>query len=303
MIWGVGGFFGGRLAHAGYDVGFIARGEHLAAMRATGLTITNEPQGDIHVRDVRATDDPAALGLVDIVILSVKLWDTEAAARAIRPIVGPGTGIVSLQNGVTADDILRREFGSAAVMGGLAYCATRISAPGTIAQTGTLQQVTVGEYDGLPSPRADFLRGALSHSGVKADLSSDVRRAKWEKYVFLVGMSGTTATMRSPIGPIRTNPQARGYLLELMRETVAVGRALGVGLSPDYAEDRLAFADRLPPSMTSSMQSDLERGGRLELPWLSGTVVELGRATGVPTPANRAVSDILALYAAGNRGA
>jgi len=141
---GVGGFFGGRLAHAGYDVSFVARGAHLAAMREHGLTIENEPQGNIHIHKVRVSDDPATLGKADLVILSVKLWDTEAAARSIRPLLGPKTGVLSLQNGVIKDDILRRELGDAAVMGGVGYVASSISKPGTLHQTGTMQRVVLG---------------------------------------------------------------------------------------------------------------------------------------------------------------
>jgi len=296
---GVGGFFGGRLAHAGCDVGFIARGAHLAAMQERGLTIENEPQGNIHVPKVRVVEDPAALGRVDLVIVSVKLWDTEAAARSIRPLVGPDTGILSLQNGVIKDDILRREYGDAAVMGGVAYVATNVARPGVIHQTGTMQRVVLGEYDGRRSARAVFLHDALARAGVQAELSEDVRRSIWEKYVFLVALSGATTTMRRPIGPIRANPQARAFLLELMREAVAVGRARGVALPEDFAENRLAFADGLPADMTSSMHHDLERGNRLEVAWLSGGVVQLGADAGVPTPANRAVCDILALHAEG----
>jgi 2-dehydropantoate 2-reductase len=298
---GVGGFFGGRLAHAGYDVGFVARGAHLAAMRERGLTIENEPQGDIHLPKVRATDDPADIGPVDIVVLSVKLWDTESAARQIRPLLGPKTGVVSLQNGVTKDDILRGVLGDAHVMGGVGYVATHIARPGVIHQTGTMQRIVLGEYDGRASERARFLHEALVKSGVNAELSGDVRRAIWEKFVFLVALSATTTTMRATIGPIRANARARGFLLQLMREAVAVGRAHGVALAEDYAEQRLAFADGLPADMTSSMHHDLERGNRLEVEWLSGGVVRLGEAKGVPTPANRAVWDILALNAAGRK--
>lgn len=300
---GVGGFFGGRLAHAGYDVSFIARGAHLAALRERGLTIESEAQGDIRVPKVRATDDPASLGPVDLVILSVKLWDTEAAARQIRPLLKPGTGVVSLQNGVTKDDILQRELGKGLVMGGVCYVASTIAKPGVIRQTGSMQRVVLGEYDGRKSARAAFLHEALARSGVNAELNSDVRRAIWEKYVFLVGLSATTATMRATIGPIRENPQTRGFMLDIMREAVAVGRAHGVSLPEDYASDRLAFGDTLPADMTSSMHHDLERGNRLEVDWLSGGVVKLGGEAGVPTPANRAVCDILALHAAGRKSA
>lgn len=296
---GVGGFFGGRLAKAGYDVTFIARGAHLAAMREKGLTIENEPQGDIHVAKVNATDDPAKVGPVDLVILSVKLWDTESAARAIAPMLGPRTGVVSLQNGVIKDDILRGVLGEERVMGGVGYVATHISRPGVIHQVGTMQRIIVGEYDGRESERARFLHEALLDAGVTAELSRDIRRAIWEKYVFLVALSGTTTTMRKTLGPIRSNAQTRAFLLDVMREVVAVGRGLGVSLDPDYAEQRLKFADTLPADMTSSMHHDLERGNRLEVEWLSGGVVKLGAKAGIAAPANRAIWDILALHADG----
>jgi 2-dehydropantoate 2-reductase len=300
---GVGGFFGGRLAHAGYDVSFIARGAHLAAMRERGLLIENRAQGDIRIPKVRATDDPASLGPVDLVIFSVKLWDTEAAARKIRPLLKPGTGVLSLQNGVIKDDILRRELGEAPVMGGVGYVATTISRPGVIHQTGTMQRIVLGEYDGRISERASFLHEALLKSGVNAELSSDVRRAIWEKYVFLVGISATTTAMRTTIGPIRKNPRTRAFLLEIMREVVAVGRAQGIALPADYADACLARADGLPEDMAASMAHDLQRGNRLEVEWLSGGVAQLGAAAGVPTPANHAVWDILALYAEGGNPA
>jgi 2-dehydropantoate 2-reductase len=296
---GVGGFFGGRLALAGYDVSFVARGAHLEAMRRDGLTIENEAQGNLHVPKVEVTDDPATLGRMDVVILSVKLWDTESAIRAIAPMVGPETAVISLQNGVIKDDILLRELPAANVMGGVCYVATHIARPGVIHQTGTMQRIVVGEHDGRRSGRAVGLHEALAKSGVKAELSDDVRRAIWEKFVFLAALSGATTTIRKPIGPIRSNAQSRELLADIMGETVAVGRALGVALPADFAQDRLKFADGLPADMTSSMHHDYERGNRLEVRWLAGAVVELGRKAGVPTPANRAVWDILALHADG----
>jgi 2-dehydropantoate 2-reductase len=296
---GVGGLYGGRLAGVGCDVHFVARGAHLAAMRKDGLTIENEALGNLHLAKVNVTDDPAKIGRSDLVIIAVKLWDTEAAARAVKPIVGPDTAVLSLQNGVIKDDILRREFGEKAVMGGVGYVATHISRPGVINQNGPLQRLIFGEYDGRRSARAEALLAALLKAGVQAELSADIRRTLWEKYAFLVGLSGTTATMRMPIGVIRSNPQTRAFLFEILKETVAVGRALGVALPENYAEDRLAFADSVPATMTSSMHHDLERGNPLEVEWLSGGVVQLGQKAGVPTPANRAVWDILALHAAG----
>lgn len=296
---GVGGFYGGRLAHAGADVTFIARGAHLEAMRSRGLLIENETQGDLQVSAVRATDTPSAIGKVDLVLIAVKLWDLEAAAQAVKPLVGPDTALLSLQNGVIKDDILRRQFGERAVMGGVGYVATHIARPGVIRQVGALQRMVFGEYDGLRSARAEQLLALALRGGIKAELVTDIRRTLWEKYTFLVGLSGTTATMRTPIGPVRENPQTRAFLLDLMREVVAVGRAHGVALPENYAEDRLAFADSVSADMTSSMHHDLEAGNRLEVEWLAGGVVQLGRAAGVPTPANRAVWDVLALHAGG----
>jgi 2-dehydropantoate 2-reductase len=296
---GLGGLYGGRLAHAGYDVSFVARGAHLAAMKEHGLLLENESQGNIHIPRVKATDDPATIGVADLVLIAVKLWDTEAAARAVRPLVGPRTAVISLQNGVIKDDILRREFGDAAVMGGVAYVATHIARPGVIRQTGPMQRFIFGEYDGRRSARADELLEALLRAGIQAEVSDDIRRTLWEKYVFLVGLSGTTTTMRSAIGPIRSNPRTRGFLFDLLKETVAVGRAHGVTLPEHYAEQRLSFLDTVPADMTSSMHHDLEKGNKLEVAWLSGGVVQLGEAVRVPTPANRAVWDILALHADG----
>ncbi len=295
---GVGGYFGARLAQAGHQVTFIARGAHLEALRENGL-IVESTLGDAQLRDVDATDDPNTLSAVDLVLVSVKLWDTEAAAEAIKPVVGPTTVVISLQNGVQKDEVLRQVIGDESVLGGLCYIAAIIAQPGVIRHTGAMQKLVFGEFDGARSSRAEAIYEACARSGIDVVLSQDIRKAIWEKFVFLVGMSAATTTMRSPIGPIRTNPQARAFLLDLMREAVAVGRAHGVALAAEYAEDRLAFCDSLPEVMTSSMRGDLERGGRLELPWLSGAVTALGKAAGVPTPLNRAVCDILALHTQG----
>lgn len=299
---GVGGFFGMRLAQAGLDVTFIARGAHLAAMREHGLKIENPQLGDSLLADVKATDDPSQVGVVDVVLFAVKLWDTEAAARLIAPMVGPGTGVLSLQNGVLKDDTLKRIFPAEAVMGGVGYVATAIARPGVIGQTGSLQRAVIGEYNGAPSARAQTLVDAFQRSGVAAELSADIRRALWEKYVFLVGLSSMTSLTRLPIGPIRGNPRTRAFLYQIMAEAVAVGRAHGVSLPADYADDRMKFVDGLAETMTSSMHHDLERGNRLEVDWLSGGVVKLGAQAGVPTPANSAACAILAPHADGRGG-
>lgn len=300
---GVGGFFGMRLAQAGLDVTFIARGAHLAAMREHGLKIENEHLGDEILTDVKATDDPSTVGVVDVVLFAVKLWDTENAGRLIAPMVGPDTGVLSLQNGVLKDDTLRDIFPAEAVMGGVGYVATAIARPGVIGQTGSLQRAVIGEYDGRPSERARTLVDAFRRTGVTAELSTDIRRALWEKYVFLVGLSSMTSLTRLPIGPVRGNPKTRDFLYQIMSEAVAVGRAHGVSLPADYADDRMKFVDGLAETMTSSMHHDLEHGNRLEVDWLSGGVVKLGRDVGVPTPANSAACAILSPHAAGRRAA
>jgi 2-dehydropantoate 2-reductase len=296
---GVGGLYGGRLANAGYDVTFVARGAHLAAMRDHGLLIESEAQGNVLIKPVKVTDDPLSAGTPDLIIFGVKLWDTEAAAKSLKPIVGPNTAVLSLQNGVVKDDILRAVFGDKAVMGGVAYVGTHIARPGVINQVGTLQRLVFGEYDGTKSARAEALLAALLKAGIQAELSTDIRRTLWEKYTFLVGLSGATASMRTTVGPVREHPQTRAFLHDLMKEAVAVGRALGVALPEDYADDRLAFADGVPGTMDSSLHHDLKNGNRLEVEWLAGGVVQLGQKVGVPTPCNRAVWDLLALHAQG----
>lgn len=295
---GLGGYFGARLVHGGQaDVHFIARGRHLEAMRQDGLRI--EGPDPVHVKPVQVTDDPAQVGVVDLVMLCVKLWDTEQAIEQMRPMVGPDTAIVSFQNGVIKDQILRAAFPARQLMGGVGYVATTISAPGVIAQTGPMQRLLFGEFDGSRSPRAQALLAACLAGGINAELSGDIEREIWQKYVFLVGLSGTTTTMRQAIGPIRSNPQTRAFLHDVMAEVVAVGRAHGVALPENYAQVRLKLADEVSPAMTASMHHDLQRGNRLEVRWLSGGVAELGKAKGVPTPLNRAIADILALHAEG----
>lgn len=294
---GLGGYFGARLCAGGADVHFVARGSHLQAMRGDGLRIEG-PQ-PLHVAPVSATDDPRTIGVVDIVMLCVKLWDTEAALQQIRPLVGPGTAIVSFQNGVLKDQYLRAAFDGSQIMGGVGYVATTIERPGVIRQTGAMQRLIFGEFDGSRSARGQAFLAACLAGGIKAELSEHILREIWQKFVFLAALSGATTTMRRTIGPIREHRQTRAFLRDLMREVVAVGRAQGVDLAEDYADVRLQLADDVAYDMTSSMHHDLERGNPLELRWLAGAVVELGQGAGVPTPLNRAVSDILALHAAG----
>ena len=299
---GVGGYFGARLALGGHDVSFVARGRQLEALRAHGLRVES-PLGDAHLPDIEVTDDPAQLKPVDIVLFGVKLWDTEASAELIKPLLTERTGVVSFQNGVVKDDILRRildvDPAAGHVVGGVCYIAATIATPGLIRHSGALQKLVFGEYDGTLSERVRQFRDACAGSGIDVEVSGQIERTLWEKFVFLVGLSGTTSTARSTIGPVREHPRARAFLRDVMDEVVAVARAQGVPLPADYADDRLAFIDRVPPGMTSSMHHDLDRGNRLEVAWLSGDVVERGAALGVPTPCNRAIMDILSVHSEG----
>ncbi|WP_432846509.1 ketopantoate reductase family protein [Amycolatopsis sp. CA-161197] len=297
---GVGGYFGARLAHGGHDVSFIARGKHLEALRANGLRVES-PLGDLHLPKIDVTDDPTRLAPADLVLFGVKLWDTETSAELIKPLLTDRTAVVSFQNGVVKDDILRRVLGPEHVIGGVCYIAATIAEPGVIRHTGTLQKLVFGEYDGTSSARVQKFHDACAESNIDVEISTEIEQTIWEKFVFLVGLSGTTSTARTTIGPIRANPRSRAFLHDVMAEVVEVARAQGVALPADYADDRLAFTDGVPEGMTSSMHHDLERGNRLEVTWLSGDVVERGKALGVPTPCNRAITDILAVHSEGHR--
>jgi 2-dehydropantoate 2-reductase len=296
---GVGGYFGARLAQGGHDVAFVARGRHLEALRTHGLRVRS-PLGDAHLTGIEVSDDPATLGPADLVLFGVKLWDTETSAELVKPLLTEHTGVVSFQNGVVKDDILRRVLGPAHVIGGVAYIAATIAEPGVIQHANTLQKLVFGEYDGTTSQRVRDFRDACAGSGIDVEISADIERTIWEKFVFLVGLSGTTSTVRTPIGPIRSHPRARAFLRDVMDEVVQVARAQGVRLPADYADDRLAFTDQVAADMTSSMYHDLVRGNRLEVAWLSGDVVERGAALGVPTPCNRAIMDILSVHSEGH---
>ena len=256
-------------------------------------------RGDLHLRDVVATDNPATLTPADVVMVSVKLWDTETAAEAVKPLLRPGTAVVSFQNGVNKDEVLTRILGREAVIGGVGQIGVVIGSPGVIAHTGTMAKLTFGELDNARSPRVEALLNACVEAGIDAEIADDINLAIWQKFAFLVGMSACTASMRSNLGPIRANPETLSFLHDVIQEVVMVGRAMGIPLAEDFADQRMKMIEALPPQMTASMQGDLARGNRLELPWLSGAVVAMGKQVGVPTPLNRAASAILALYANG----
>jgi 2-dehydropantoate 2-reductase len=295
---GVGGSFGAALAKAGNDVTFVARGAHLAAMRARGLSVLG-PRGDIHVAPVQATDDPASIGAVDVVLFCVKLWDVESAGAAIRPIVGPGTAVIPLQNGIDASERLIPILGKDAVMGGVAQISATIAEPGVIRQTGTFMRLVFGELDGRPSARGAAFHVACQAAGFDSLNSNEILVALWEKFVLLATNSSVVSLTRLPFGKLREDPEVFALFEKGFAEVAAVGRARGVKLAPDLEERLLKATRGFPPEMMPSMAVDLLRGNKLELPWLAGKVVALGRELRVPTPAYAVMYAALKPYANG----
>jgi 2-dehydropantoate 2-reductase len=295
---GIGAPYGASLAKAGAEVSFVARGAHLAAMQANGLTVEGD-RGETLVRPARATDDIASIGPVDYVLFCVKLWDVESAGEQIRAIVGPQTAVIPLQNGVDAAQRLIPILGREAVMGGTAFVTGSIVAPGVVRQTGTYQQMTFGELDRRPSARGERLKALCTAAGFEGILSPDIMVPVWQKFILLVPLSGLNALTRRPLGEYRADPDLSALLETALRETIAVGLAEGVNLPPDSFERTMAQIHSMPPYHMVSMGNDLLRGNRLELPWFAGKVVELGRRHAIPTPVNGFIHAALKLYANG----
>jgi len=288
---GVGGYFGGRLAESGADVSFIARGAHLAALRGQGLTILS-PEGDIHVRQIQASDDPGTIGPVDLVLFAVKLYDTEAALRALPALVGPQTLVVSLQNGIDSLERVKETVGPDHVAGGTAYVAAVIAEPGVIRHT-AMGRVIVGSLDGTRSAILETFVDACTAAGFGARASDQIMVDIWAKFAGLTALSGMTAVARSPIGLVCQDPDLLAMLKAALSESIAVARARNVPLPESLFGDIMSATTALPPNLRSSMLEDLERGKPLELPWLSGTVARLGDELGVPTPTHRLIVTLL----------
>lgn len=291
---GVGGYFGARLQQAGHDVTFFARGRHLEAIRANGLKVES-PHGDALLK-VRVLEDPREAGVVDVVLFAVKLWDTEAAAEKLRPLVGPETAIIPFQNGVESIARLGKVFPEKSVLGGSAYIATRVKSPGVIEHTGEMSRLQFGPV--LPSQRekAEAFLAACREAKINAEIPDDIVRANWEKFVFLVAVSSATAVARAPLGVVRSDPDLRWLFEQAMRETWRLGRARGVALADDFVEARMKFADGLHAGMKASLAHDLENRGRLEAPWLCGAVARMSEEAGLDAPVNRAVYAALKPY-------
>jgi 2-dehydropantoate 2-reductase len=294
----VGGYFGGRLAAAGHDVVFFARGANLAALRKDGLRIESV-KGDVHLQKVTATDDPKSVPPVDILLFAVKLWDTEKAGEMIRSIVGPGTRVITLQNGVDSVERLQPILGRENVVGGMAYIASVMPSPGVISHTSDFAEMRCGRVDGKPDPKLTAFAEAAHKAKIDVTLTDTIDLDRWKKFVFLVGLSSMTGATREPLGKILADPDTRAMFLAVMQEVVAVGRAKGVPLRPEFAEDRMSFAATTPAGFKASLLHDLERGNRLELDWLGGRVVALGRELNVPTPMNTAAYAVLKLHRMG----
>jgi 2-dehydropantoate 2-reductase len=295
---GVGGYFGAKLANGGNDVTFIARGKHLDAIRAQGLAIESGAS-PFHLASVRATDDPAQIAPVDVVMFCVKLWDVEQAAVQVEPLVSTGGVVIPFQNGLAAPEILERVLGPARVLGGVAYIAATIRAPGVIAHTGTMARLRVGAFPGGPAERATQFADACRAAGIEVEVSPDIRRALWEKFCFLAALSGCTSVARQPVGGIRGDPDLRATFEAAVREAWNVGRAHGVPLADDYVATQLKALDGLPAQMRSSMQNDLAGGRRLEAPWLSGAVAALAKHVGLAAPVSGVLYAALKPYVAG----
>ncbi len=284
---GVGGYFGGRLAHAGEDVTFIARGAHLEAIQQSGLQVKSVA-GDFHVRP-KATHNPSAVGPVDLVLFCVKAYDTEAAGSQIRPMVGPQTTVVCLLNGVDNEDKLATILGEEHVLTGVVHILSTISAPGVISQTAGPRTLRFGEKNGRITGRAERILGVLKGAGIQAELSTHIEVDLWEKFLFICAHGGVTALARLAVGEILACPETALFYRGVMEEVATVGRAKGVPLPADAVDRALAFARGLQPGMRSSLAYDLAQGNRLEVETLAGSVVRYGREVGMPTPFNFAI--------------
>jgi 2-dehydropantoate 2-reductase len=295
---GVGGYFGAKLATSGQDVSFIARGAHLAAMRERGLSVRSA-NGDIHLAHPTVTDDPATLPAADVVLFAVKLWDTEAAAETIRPLVAHGGVVIPFQNGVESIPRIASVLGAGRVMGGVAYIAGTIAEPGVIAHTGTMARLRFGSV--LPSQNAvaEAFLAACRGANFEAERVDDIEAALWLKFVFLSALSGCTSIARQPAGVLRADPDMRAMFEAAMREAWLVGRAKGIPLPDDLVAKQMQFLDGLPAEMRSSMQNDLAAGNRLEAPWLSGAVARMAREHSIAAPVSATIYAALKPYCNG----
>jgi 2-dehydropantoate 2-reductase len=289
---GLGGYFGGRLALGGHDVHFVARAAHLAAIRADGLRVRSV-RGDFRLPPERApaTDDPGSIGPCEVVLFTVKSFDTDAAAPALAPLLTPETAVISLQNGIDNEERLAGHIGAEHVVGGVAFIFAGIAEPGVIRDSGGPARILVGELNGRPTPRVEAFVAACINSGIDAAVAPDIRVALWSKWAFICGQAGLTAATGLPIGEIRDS------LRQVVTEAWRVGRAEGVPLPDDLVEQHLALASGLEPDGRSSLHDDKVAGRRMELEALLGQLVRRADAHAVPAPAASALYAVLEPWA------
>jgi 2-dehydropantoate 2-reductase len=295
---GVGGYFGAKLALAGNDVTFVARGAHLEAIRRNGLLVKTDTT-ELKVNPAKATDNPATIGPVDVVLFTTKLYDTTEAAAQLKPVMGPDTFIVTIQNGVSGADLIGEVLGHGKVLAGSTYIISHLEEPGVIRHMGTFQRIVFGELDGTLSARGKAFEQVCRAADIDVEFSDKVLTTMWEKFIPLTVMSGMTSLMRLPIGPILADPDLSAMVDAAVEEAVSVGRAKGVELH-EKASTRVQKTVRMAPYDTkASMLIDLERGKKMELPWLSASVAKWGEELGVPTPTHKFIATALKLHAQG----
>ena len=282
----IGGYFGGRLAKAGFDVSFIARGAHLDVIRKNGLKVLS-PLGDFTIHPATVTDDPAEVGPVDVILFMVKNYDTLQAAEQIRPLVGPDTAIIPFQNGVEARAMLSNVLGARHVLGGVAFIPASIQEPGVIKHNAELAKLVFGEFDKQITPRALSFLDALEKAGVTGEIPADISMVLWSKLMFLTSISAINCITRQPIGLVQSDEETIALYMDALREVAAVAAAHGVSLGEEAIANNMALAQSFPPNNKTSMFQDLEAGRRLEIDYLSGAVVRLGREKGIETPIHR----------------
>ena len=282
----IGGYFGGRLAKAGFDVSFIARGAHLDVIRKNGLKVLS-PLGDFTIHPATVTDDPAEVGPVDVILFMVKNYDTLRAAEQIRPLVGPDTAIIPFQNGVEARAMLSNVLGARHVLGGVAFIPASIQEPGVIKHNAELAKLVFGEFDKQITTRVVAFLDALEKAGVTGEIPADISMVLWSKLMFLTSMSAINCITRQPVGLVQSDGETIALYMDAMREVAAVAVAHGVSLGEEAIANNMALAKSFPPNNKTSMFQDLEAGRRLEIDYLSGAVVRLGREKGIETPIHR----------------
>lgn len=280
---GVGGYFGGRLAQAGEAVTFIARGEHLKALQRNGLRVESI-KGDFSIQPVMVTDDPSKVNEVDVVLVCVKTWHIPEAARAISPMLDPGTFVIPFENGVEAAALLADVLGVEHVLGGLCQIASRIASPGVIQHAGIEPHIAFGELDNRPSERAQKMLQVFLHAGISAEIPDDITRAVWKKFLFISAVSGIGAITRVPFGEFRAMEGTRQMLLQALSECYALAIAQGVNLPAESVNNTLNFIDSLPPGTIASMQRDIIEGRPSELEAQNGAIVRMGQKLNIPTP-------------------